>query len=264
LKKEGIGMSSKVRRWSVVVVIGMLVGSWSAATAEESLESVAKRMEEVGSKLKSMSATQIIEVQSESADFKMVSHTSGKYEYTRKGDTTLWRLESETTSVSTVAGKEVKSDQKVTMVCDGKFNYTVTDMMGQTSAMKSAIQKNINSVAGKGFFEHLKKDNTLKLLPEDKVDGKAAYVIEAIPTSKGPEVSISRTHYFMLKESGIVAKTIMFDSQGKPMTTVVMTNLKINPDIPGERFVFKAPAGVQLLDTEAMKNRHKQAPEKKP
>ena len=262
--KEDIGMSSVMNHSWVVVLIGTLAGSWSAVRAEDSLEAIAKRLEEVGSKLKSMSATQIVEVQSESADFKMVSHTSGKYEYMRKGDTTMWRLESETTSVSTVAGKDVKMEQKMTMVCDGKFNYTVSEMMGQKTAMKSAIQKNITSVAGKGFFETLRKDNTLKLLPEDKADGKAAYVIEAVPKSKGPEMSISRTHYFMLKESGIVAKTVMFDAQGKPMTTVLMTNLKINPEIPGERFVFKAPEGVQLMDTDAMKNRHKQAPEKKP
>jgi outer membrane lipoprotein-sorting protein len=35
---------------------------------------------------------------------------------------------------------------------------------------------------------------------------------------------------------------------GKPMTTMTYTDIKINPDIPADRFVFKAPEGVQVQD----------------
>ncbi len=229
--------------------------------AGESLESVAKQLEGVGGKLKSMSAKQLVEVNSDSGDLKMESHTSGKYEYVRKGEETLWRLESETSSVTTVAGNKVKMDQKATMICDGKFIYSISETMGQKTAMKNAAPKNDTSVAGKGFFDTLKKDNTLKLLPDDKVGGKEAFVIEAVPKSKGPEVSIGRMHYFLLKDCGIVAKTVMFDTSGKPMTTVTMSDLKINPEISGER--FKAPQGVQFMDTDAMRTRHLQGEDKK-
>ncbi|MBI5765215.1 MAG: outer membrane lipoprotein-sorting protein [Planctomycetes bacterium] len=251
------------RKWQrIVQIVTLVMGALVSTTAQagENLEAVVKRLEEVGAKLKSMSAAQIVEVNSETADFKMVSHTSGKYEFVRKGDTTLFRLESETTSVTTVAGNQVKMDQKMTMICDGKFNYTISDSMGQKTAMKSAVQKNDMSVAGKGFFDTLKKDNNLKLLSDEKVDGKEAFVLEVVPKSKGAGLSVSRSHYYLQKDTGIVVKSVMFDEAGKPMTTVLMNNVKINPDIPGDR--FKAPEGVKFMDTEAMKNRHKQGDEK--
>lgn len=237
-------MSHTIRRNRVCAAIVVCAMLPAAVQAGETLESVAKQIEGVGSKLKSMSAKQSVEVNTVTADIKMESHTSGKYEFVRKGDDTLWRLESETSSVTTVAGNTVKMDQKATMICDGKFIYTISETMGQKSATKNAVQKKDTSVAGKGFFDTLGKDYTLKLLPDDKVNGKEAFVVEAVPKSKGAEVSLGRMHLFIQKDCGIVVKTMMFDTTGKPMTTVMMSDVKINPEISGER--FKAPSDVKF------------------
>ena len=50
------------------------------------------------------------------------------------------------------------------------------------------------------------------------------------------------------KESGQMIKMIAYSPDGKPMATTTFSDIKINPKISPDRFVFKAPPGVTVQD----------------
>jgi hypothetical protein len=62
------------------------------------------------------------------------------------------------------------------------------------------------------------------------------------------------------KKTGIGLKTVSFDEKDKAVMTSVTTDVKINADIKDDRFVFKAPEGVQVVDMSNMGEQQEQEP----
>jgi outer membrane lipoprotein-sorting protein len=40
----------------------------------------------------------------------------------------------------------------------------------------------------------------------------------------------------------------VFETGGKKISSTVTTDFKLNAEIPADRFAFKAPAGVEMMD----------------
>jgi hypothetical protein len=114
--------------------------------------------------------------------------------------------------------------------------------------MKMKLPEKVNTPV-KDMFTELRKDNELKLLPDEKVDGKAAYVIEATPKRPVPDTTTAIKLYYR-RDDGVMVKTMtsMKSPQMKMTSTAEMTDIKLNPDVKPERFVFKAPDGVEVQD----------------
>ena len=86
----------------------------------------------------------------------------------------------------------------------------------------------------------------LKVLPDSSSDGRAAWVIEATP--KPDQAGQGKTVIHYDKESGQMIKMVAYTPDGKPMTTMTYSDIKINDKISPDRFVFKAPPGVEVQD----------------
>jgi outer membrane lipoprotein-sorting protein len=99
-------------------------------------------------------------------------------------------------------------------------------------------------------FAAYREDYDLSVLPEEKIDGETAYVIQATPKEKTTP-GMSKTLNYYRKSDGIMLKMVMYGEDGKPMSTITYSDIKVNADIPAERFVFKAPPGVQVMDMSA-------------
>ena len=232
-----------------VLMAGLVLGWTLPAAVADELEKVEKKLAEGWKKHKSMTAEFTMVTKMEQPGFAMESTTKGTQEMMRKGDQLLFHTGMTTSTVQKVGEQESKSESKVTMVSDGTYAYTLTEMMGQKTAVKTKADP---QQAGdpQATFKFLRKDHTLKLLPEETIEGKKAFVIEATPKQTQP-MGPGKSVYFFLQDDGVLVKMVSADQAGKPMSTMTYTDYKFNVKIDPQRFVFKAPEGVQVIDQTA-------------
>jgi len=105
-----------------------------------------------------------------------------------------------------------------------------------------------NPFDGETTFQALEKFYTLKLLPDETVDGKPCHVIEMIPTDPAMRASMGRTVSYHDKKTGVSIKNVSYDGDGKVTSTTLTTNIKIDEKVDPAQFVFKAPPGVTVQD----------------
>lgn len=206
---------------------------------DKKLAAVEKELSKVWDKLKSMTADMEMNVAMAGTSTKM----KGTVEFVSKPDKELFRMEM--TMETDFGGQKMEGTS--TTVYDGEFVYMVNDMMGQQTAIKQKPGAMAQSPAGKHMFESLMEKNELKVLPSEKVDGKDAFVIEAVPKGTAPQ-PFTKMKLFLVKENGIMVKMVGYDHAGSEFMTTVYSNIKINPKIDESRFVFKAPDGVKVID----------------
>lgn len=226
------------------IAIGFLaVLGLAFSAAAESVDDVIKKLDEAGAKLKSYSAKLKMDQKMEMGAMKTVTEMSGTIEFARKDGKELFRNEMDSKMVTEGGGTDMKMVQKTLMVSDGEFMWMLNDAIdgptkGQKSATKSKAQGDMMSA------RNMKEMGDLKLLPDEKIDGEDCYVIEAL--MKGGMPGMKQVVYYR-KSDGITAKsvTIMND---KPIGTMTMSDIKINPNLDADRFVFKAPEGVEVVD----------------
>lgn len=228
-------------RWSFACLLAV---SLTGTVRAQSLEDVEKKLVDAHSKMKSYtSKTKTVQNFDMGGGNKVNVDYGGTVEWKRDGDKQMFRTEMKGT---TTMGDQPKMEVSVLMVSDGDFLYTVSTQMGQTSAMK---QKPDTSVTGdpKKLFEKIKADNTVKVLPDAKVDGVDTYVLEVTPKQADAGPVAKSTMYFA-KDTGINVKIVGVDKDGKEVFTNTSTDIKLNTEISKDRFAFKAPEGVQVID----------------
>lgn len=238
-----------LRNYLLAGSIGLILAGSLTAVAD-TIESVEKAIIEKTAKHTSFQGKTSSTQDMLAGEMKFTSKGDMAYEFMKKGDKWLYRSEGRTKSTTVMSGQEQKSDSTVLMICDGEFLYTLTDNDGQKMAMKTRAPDQNIMVTNKAYFDNLRKDFDLKLLPDETIDGKSTWVIEA--TNKQAKSMPAGTLTTMLnyfdKDSGLTIRTIGKDSTGKTVMTTNTTDIKINPTIAADRFVFKAPEGVQIMD----------------
>ena len=229
-------------RVSRIGALVMGLGFCGATVAAETIDEVSKKIAAASEKVTAFSAktTMVSEIKQEG--FSMVNKTEGTMEMLRKGGDFLVRAETKGVAETNVGGQTTKQESSVLMINDGAFAYSVTEMAGNKSAQKMKVEK-----PDADPFKAWKADANLKLLPDATSDGMAAWVIETTPKSTDAGQGKSVIHFH--KESGQMIKMIAYAPDGKPMTTMTFSDVKLNGKIDPERFVFKAPPGVAVQDS---------------
>lgn len=213
----------------------------SSAFAGETLDQVSAKIAAASKKITSYSAKSKTVTTMKQEGFSMVSTAEGTTETLNRGDDVLMRVETTTVSETIVAGNTTKQETTTIMISDGKYAYTVSDMAG----MKTAYKTNATA-SSSDPFKAWRETSELKVLPDASVDGNAVWVIESTP--KGGNAMMGKSVMSFHKETGQMIKMISFGADGKPMTTMTFSDIKINPKINPDRFVFKAPEGVTVQD----------------
>ncbi len=250
-------------RWSVLLTAAVCVVTWAGLGWADDLESVQKALAAKSAAMKSCTYKSTSTIVSE-APVKSRTETVGTDELLKKDGKWLHRMESKSTSVMEVGGQERKTESTVLVVSDDKYIWTLSESQGQKMVIKNRVAEGQNMAVGEGF-DALRKDYDLKLLPDETVEGKAAWVIEATPKKGAPAAQAGMTmRYYYDKDSGMMVKMVGKSVDGKTTMTTIVKDLKLNPDISADRFVFKVPEGVQVMDMTAGQPQPKPAHEAEP
>ncbi len=175
-----------------------------------------------------------------------VTKGKGTYVWTKRGDKRLIRfflsnwLKFDLGDTKTAITSEV-----LIFLYDGEFLYSqLQQPIEFKETTKSRYQpERILQIGGQDLFKTLAETNELKLVGEEMLDVRAAYVIEARPvTGNGSSV-----HYFD-KQTGARLKMIERDESGKAVLTLSLSNLNTNPELSEDRFIYTLPEGFKLID----------------
>ncbi len=174
----------------------------------------------------------------------------GTYEWSREDGVTMYRIDADTNSVQIFSGNEMKSVTQSTMICDGKFNYTLSNSNGQKSAMK--MKANPTQSADVQYaFSTMRESYNLKVLPDETVDGHDCYVIEATAKQTENNPMVKNVNFFA-KDLGLNIRAISHDANDKIVFRTDTTDIKKNLKIDASRFVFQAPPGVEVMEMPGM------------
>ncbi len=237
-------MNRFAMRWVGVVTVLFCAG----AVLADTLESVEKTIVEKAGSLTSFQGKMVSTQNMQNPQMKYEAQNDMTSDCLKKDGKWLYRSEGKTKSVSVVEGQEQKQDVNMLIVCDGQFVWTLTDANGQKNVMKTRPEGEFSMVTDKAYFEDMRKDYDLKLLPDESVEGKATWPIQATPREAAAEGDVATLITYFDKETGISVKTVGKDAAGKVIMTSLTKDVKINAAVPADRFVFKAPEGVQVMD----------------
>jgi outer membrane lipoprotein-sorting protein len=232
----------KVRFGLLLTVLALALPAW----AEETIDSVEKKLAEASGKIKAISykMTMVMDMKFEGGSMKSESVTL--YELQKAGEKFKSRSDTKTSGVTNMGGQEMKTDSTALVICDGEFAYTLSETMGQKMAQKAKLDPAQDGLNLKSTFALLRKDYNLKVLPDEKADGRDCFVIEAAP--KDASSAGTKLVYHFAKDLGLMVKYVAYGKDGKPTTTMTTTDVKLDPTFPPDRFNFKAPAGVEVTD----------------
>jgi outer membrane lipoprotein-sorting protein len=220
-----------------------------AAAGAADLESAEKQIIANWKKHKSATGKLEMTMNMEMGPVSMEGKGQGTFEMMRKGDKYLSRVDITTNITQKMGENENKMEQKMLMVVDGENAYTVMESMGQTTATKSEIDATMGGDP-EAMLKELADKNELKLLPEEKIGEHKMFVIEAKPKEgAGTPGTPSKMVIYFDQDNGFMTKMVMYGPEDKPITTVQYKDVKYDVDINPDDFKFKAPEGVEIIDT---------------
>lgn len=234
-------------RHSRMLVVTALAFAFPAGARADKLDEVIQRIADMVAKHNSYSMKTTVNQDFQTPDMSMKSDGDSMTEFMRDGDKWMFRSDSTSAMTQTMGGQTQTTNSKTTVVADGEFIWTLTEAEGNKSAMKSRMDKSYSMQLDKAYFDRMKTDYDLALLPDEKVNGAATWVIEAKAKKPSPGAAVTMLTYFD-QSHGLSVKSVGKDANGKAVFTSVSTDVKINPSISADRFVFKAPDGVQVYD----------------
>lgn len=208
--------------------------------ADDTLESVEATIVQKWSNIRTMSATMTMKMNMGMPD---PIRSTGTFEYLYENDREKKRMQMSFDTKG--AGQTGPISQ--TVIFDGEFAWTIRVAMGQTLIAKQRPDAMEGTPGGRGTFEQLRKTRTMKLLPSEMVDGTDAFVIEST-VKKGSESGIRQYKFYFAKDTGVLFEAIGFDDDGKPVTAIRFSNVKINPQLDPGRFTFTADPETPILD----------------
>lgn len=242
--REDAIVAKRIRMaWLASIVLGFAL----PATLADELEKAEKKLTAAWKKHKSVTATVTMVSRTEHEAAVVEAKSEGTYEAVRKRDQLLYRMDVTNTVVQKVGASETKTEQRITMINDGKYVHELIETVGPKIATKSKVEPH-HATDPASTFALLRKDHSLKLLPEEAIDGQKVYVIEATPKQPGP---VSKMVFYFLQEHGVLVKWVAHDQAAKPMLTRTFSDFKFDVKIDHKRFVFQAPPGVRVIDQTA-------------
>lgn len=241
-----------MRAHARMIAIALAVCAVTTMSARaETIDEAKKKIHDKVSKYKSIQYKLEMKTDMDTPQFKMSSTTKQTAQFVNKGDKILARMESDINSVQKMGEQESKQDVKSLDVCDGTYWYTLADQGGEKTATKrkADVKKEGNPFDPNFGFKQMDEHFDVKLLPDETVNGKPAWVFEMKMKPGNPAAAMmGRALAYYDKETGISLKGVSFDPAGKPTSTSVTSDVKIDADIPADRFTFKAPEGVKIQE----------------
>jgi len=235
------------------VIAGLIIIASAAQVRAETLEDFKKAIQAKMSGYKSIQYKihMMSEMATEQMSFKSISDQT--VQYVHQGDKVLSRVDSKTSTDQKFGDTNQKSEMTSLDISDGTYDYNLSEVSGQKTAAKrkTSLKDHPSPFDVIATFAMMEKHYTLKLLPDETLDGKASYVLEMTLKEQPPGVPIGKSKLYYDKATGIVMKAVGFDDKGHTTSTMTTSDLKFDASIPADRFVFKAPPGITVKDETA-------------
>jgi outer membrane lipoprotein-sorting protein len=175
-------------------------------------------------------------------------------EYMKKDGKPLFRVE----GAVSVSGAPMPMDVTLLGVSDGANLHMQTGMMGQQMVMKFPVppSADITPDMAKKAFEDLHKEFDVKLLAKETLDGVEAYTFELTP-KPGSDIAASaqkagegfgKVMAQFTKDFTKQMRVALLDKSGAPQFTLSVKNINLSPTLSPDRFAFKPPDGVKVMD----------------
>ena len=235
-------------RLLIAIVLSLSVTSMTARA--ESLEAIKKKIHDQTSRLKSLSYKAHSNSVVQTPDMTVKTDSDQTVQFMRQGDKVLTRMEVSSTSMQKFGGKEEKILSNMLTISDGIYQYTYSESAGQKSAFRQKVDSNnqINVFDGNKLFSDMEQNYSLKVLPDETVDGRSCFVLEMTPKAQMAAAGMGKTISHFDKSDGIIRKSVTNDKDGKLMNSMTTSDVKVDDAIPADRFKFKAPEGVTVQD----------------
>lgn len=244
----------KMRGWMTLSAM-MTLACAAPTLAGDTVDSVLKKISEKMSKHQSLRYKTELKADYKFPTFAQKMNTVTRSEYLKKGQGCASRQETTSDTVTKMEGQEaVKSRNESLIISDGDALYMLSDTDGQKTALKQPINPatNFNPFDQARLFEESRKQFDYKLLPDQTVGGKPCWVIELRAKNPQPNEPMNRAHMFIDKDNCMTIRHVSFDAEGRETATMVTDDIKFDAPIPADRFVFKAPPGVEVQDISKM------------
>lgn len=215
----------------------------AVAQTGQTLGDIEQTIRQKWSKVKTLRAA--MTVMETASDGTVEGQLQGTYEYRLDRGKAMSRMELRTTIIEEVDGKEVTVPITFTTYNDGSFAHVVRQR-GDTVTVTKAFANTQPTMDTNAILYVMKSSAMMEVLPEETVHGKATFVIRTTPLAPPPGVT-SQIIYFA-KDTGVIVKTVTFDGGDTAASTYELTDVKINADVPRERFVVSVPKGAQVQD----------------
>ena len=219
----------------------------------ETLEQIQAKIVEAWGKADAYTATLDLAGQVKQQNVPVTIKGGGEIQYMKKDGKPLCRLDG---VVSTTV--PMPMDVTLLVVADGTNVYMQMDPMGQKMAMKFPMppSSQVTPDISKMLFENLQKEFDVKLLREEVLDGVAAYAFELTPkpgsdtaaafAPAGPDFEKLKVHF--TKDFTSQVRLAVLNKSGAPQFTLSVKNIDFKPSLSADRFTYKPPDGVKVMD----------------
>lgn len=230
-------------RGAAVLAVGVLAGCSS-----DSVESAERESVRAWDRHRTLSAerTLVTDVTTDTGTTRTTFVSS--FECMKKGERLLVREEGRTSGMERrTGGATRKIESALKQIHDGEYVHILTDAFDRQSLYKRKQTSAHEAFGGRAFFRTLHEAYTLQRLPDETLEGRPAFVLQAVPKSGGSPLLEKAVHY-LDKDTGLVVKSIMTSNDGRAQTTLTVANIKVDPPIPAERFIFVPLPGLKAID----------------
>lgn len=245
----------------------LALAAWAAGAAfaggDPTLEDVERQLAEKARQVRSVQYRLRESAQRKGELGLTRTHTEGSVEVQRDGELVRFRIELENELLTTVDGQEQQFQNAVESICDGRVVYTLQDQGGVRRAFRSRYTPQMNPLDPANMFAGLRKTFDLRLVGEGKVDERPAWIVDA--TLRLPDIEpIVKRRLYLARDTGIVLRTVGYDVADEPIMESNVIGLKIDAPIDADRFVFRPPPGVEVIELDAPTSAPASAPASQP
>ena len=228
-------------RIAVRAIVLLVLSAAPFAHAEETLASVQERVSKAWNTVRALRADVTIMSEMPTEAESVLTSGKGLLEYHSDGDVGRYRQ-----TMTITLPPPIEDEAKLEVLFDGKSLYLVNEVMGQIAAEKHAqadISSGVMPPGGAPLIAVLQERLEMKVLEEASVDGKMCFVLEGKPKEPLP---LERVVIYIDKRTGMQLKAEFYEGGAKPGSTVSYTNVRMNPQLSAERFVYSGPPAVEV------------------
>lgn len=216
-----------------VAALWMPMHAWGQDTVESIQKDVVAKWEKVTSCSAIIAGSGDVKI---SAQMPTPLHLvgSGSVDFMKQASGACSRLE-----LGAGLTPQAKPMGRILFVSNGPDAFIETEFIGKVQAKK--VDGIPIAAGGQELFNVMNQHLTLTAMPSEKVGEVDAYVLAGELKVPDASIPVSKLLVYFAKDTGVVLKAVALDTEGKPMVTLAMQDIKLNQPIAANKFMYTLP-----------------------